>query len=349
MLFGTKQLFIQISHATGMNKRPLQDIVKKNPRSRRPSISMSQPTSREVPTREIPPRPRPEKTRGARPLSNNLATSGLLGREGSKKKKGLFLAVGSIAAGILLIAFFLSMIFSGATVTVFPKQQNDIFIDGSFIARKEPQTGELGYTTLTLDRTQTIAVDSTKQEDVQEYAVGEIIVFNEFDQNPQRLIKNTRFESPDGKIYRIRESVTVPGMTVGSGGQLEPGKLEVTVYADEPGDEYNVEQAQFTIPGFEGTPRFSKFYARSKTSIGGGYDGIRLVLDEKVEQSAREQLREQLIEELKEAVFNSSEKPEEFHLYENAVFIDFEALPTTESEDKQVEIREKGIIQAILF
>ena len=42
---------------------------------------------------------------------------------------------------------------------------------------------------------------------------GKIIVYNNFSSEPQRLIIRTRFESPEGLVYRIPESIVVPGKT----------------------------------------------------------------------------------------------------------------------------------------
>ena len=48
-------------------------------------------------------------------------------------------------------------------------------------------------------------------------ASGQIIVYNAYNDNNQKLIKNTRFETPDGKIYRIQASIIVPGTKVEEG------------------------------------------------------------------------------------------------------------------------------------
>ena len=348
-----------------MQKRPLQDIVSKNARPQRRSSVRSEPAPQpthsehtDVEEEVMIPKRNRESTFSRR--SKNIEESNIPSRRitslsqpvratKSSGNNAWIAVVGIIALVILGLAFLLSMLFSGATITVYPKQQNDVFIDGTFIAKKEPLTGELGYNLLTFERTESDVVEATRQEETEEYATGEIVVFNEFDDNPQRLIKNTRFESPDGKIYRIRESATVPGMTTDENGKEVPGTVELTVYADEPGEDYNVGITEFSIPGFEGTARFSKFKARSKTPIEGGFSGTRLALDAGVEDSTRELLHETLIADLKAEAFSEEKKPDGFHLYETAVFIEFDALPNAEAGESQVEIREKGTLYAVLF
>jgi len=61
----------------------------------------------------------------------------------------------------------------------------------------------------------------------------------------------------------------------------KPGSVEVEVAADAPGDKYNVGFSDFTIPGFAGTPKFQKFFARSKTEIKGGAAGEGRIVGKK--------------------------------------------------------------------
>ena len=91
--------------------------------------------------------------------------------------------------------------------------------------------------------------------------------------DPQRLITRTRFQSPEGLIYRIAESAVVPGKTTKNGVDT-PGSIEVTVFADEAGDKYNIKKTDFTIPGFKSdASRFKNIYARSSTDMTGGFVG----------------------------------------------------------------------------
>jgi hypothetical protein len=112
----------------------------------------------------------------------------------------------------------------------------------------------------------------TGVKEVETKASGQIIIYNAFSSATQPLVRNTRFETPDGKIYRIKQSLSVPGASI-KDGETIPGSIEATVYADEAGEEYNISLTDFTIPGFKGGPRFDKFYARSKTPMSGGFMG----------------------------------------------------------------------------
>jgi len=120
-----------------------------------------------------------------------------------------------------------------------------------FIAVSEKETGGVPFDIMLVDEVGLKEVQSTSEDTVKEKASGQITVFNDFNENTQRLIKNTRFETSEGLIYRIQNSVVVPGQTVDSSGKTVPGSIVVTVYSDQPGEKYNIGLTDFTIPGFK--------------------------------------------------------------------------------------------------
>lgn len=102
-----------------------------------------------------------------------------------------------------------------------------------------------------------------------EKAHGKIVISNTYDGEPQPLVATTRFESSDGKIFRLVRGVTVPGVSEVSG-KNEPGVVEAEVVADEAGESYNIDSSTFTIPGFKGSPKYDKFLAKSTGKMTGG-------------------------------------------------------------------------------
>ena len=105
-------------------------------------------------------------------------------------------------------------------------------------------------------------------------AVGSIDVYNAYSSGPQVLVKTTRFTAPDGKIYRLNNTVTVPGATT-SNGKLIPSSIEATVTADQPGAGYNISTTTtFRIPGFQNTAKYDGFYADSVGPLTGGFVGV---------------------------------------------------------------------------
>ena len=142
---------------------------------------------------------------------------------------------------------------------------------------------------------------SSGVEDVANRATGRIVVYNAYGASVQQLVRRTRFAAPDGKIFRLKETAFVPGAATVNG-TLEAGALEVDVIADQPGDAYNIELTDFTIPGFKGSAKYDKFYARSKTPMSGGFIGrAAVVRDEDV--AVASQSLEQVLKNKLDAAF----------------------------------------------
>ncbi len=196
-----------------------------------------------------------------------------------------------ISAIILIGAAFAFNAFAQSSISVIPKR-DIIPMDQMLSASKTPAEGALGFAVMKIASSETREVAATGEKAVTAKASGRIVIYNE-QTTTQRLIKNTRFQSPSGKIYRINESINVPKATVKSG-KAAPGTFEITVYADEAGTEYNSEPVDFTVPGLKGSAIYEKVYARSKGPLTGGASGtIKSVSDADLKQ-AGEDLRIQL-------------------------------------------------------
>ncbi|TSC60151.1 MAG: Uncharacterized protein LiPW15_29 [Parcubacteria group bacterium LiPW_15] len=108
-------------------------------------------------------------------------------------------------------------------------------------------------------------------------AEGRITIFNAYSSKSQQLVATTRFETPDGKILRLKSQITVPGAKI-QDGKIIPSSIEADIIADKPGAEYNVGPIEkLTIPGFEGSPRFDGFYGKIDSQLKGGFVGVRQV------------------------------------------------------------------------
>lgn len=190
----------------------------------------------------------------------------------SKKKQWIF----GTATAIVIAIFIFSMmtVFASATIDIVPKSQ-EIDVNMEITAASEVATSSVKYEVIKLSNSKTVSVPATGEEAAEVKASGKIVIYNNFSSDPQRLIIRTRFETPDGLIYRIPESVVVPGKTIKDGKEV-PGSLETTVFADEAGEKYNIKKTDFTIPGFKNdATRFKTIYARSSTEMTGGFVGKR--------------------------------------------------------------------------
>lgn len=253
----------------------------------------------------------------------------------------------SIAAVALIFLFFsFSGLFAGAVVKITPARVHSI-IDGQFNAYKETKDGELQYDVVILSGQASVDVPATEERNVERKAFGQIIVYNTYSSAPQRLITNTRFSASDGKIYRVKDSVVVPGTTM-NGSETIPGSVEATIYADEPGEKYNIGLVDFTIPGFKGDPRYEKFYARSKTEMKGGFSGtMKFPSDAEIkiaEDGLKEKVRGQIISDAR------AQTPSGFILYDDGIFITFDDGDVPEaSGGSAVTITQRGTLHGIIF
>lgn len=338
-----------------MPKKPLQDIVPK------PSIPRRVVREEEQET-DLPQAAAPKKTEQKKdePVSSTASyqesrrasadeyPEPLIRKQRSSKKRFPWLLTGGVGiVALVVVVFLLSFAFSGATITVYPKHQ-DAFVNGDFIATQESVPGQLQFKTTAIEKTISKEVPATKSENVNERATGKITIYNNFDDKPQRLITNTRFETKDGKIFRIRNSITVPGKTTDSSGAGVPGSIEATVTADEPGESYNIGPSDFKIPGFEGTPRYDGFYASSKGPMAGGFEGKRNTIEDSERTAIQNDLEASLKTDLTAQAKQPEQIPDGYYAFDGAYFYEFEVLPI-ENDGNNVKIQVKGVLHNVLF
>jgi hypothetical protein len=167
-----------------------------------------------------------------------------------------------------------------------------------------PKEGKIRGKLFSFTEETTRTFPTTGKDKVVAKAQGTITIFNAFSAKPQALVATTRFESPDGKIFRLVKAVAVPGATVANG-STKPASVAAEVQADQPGALYNIGPADFTIPGFKGTSKFTGFYAKSYAPMKGGAEGHTVVATEDDLAGARRVLREELTAMLAEKLNQS--------------------------------------------
>lgn len=114
-------------------------------------------------------------------------------------------------------------------------------------------------------------------EIIERRATGIITIWNAYSSARQPLVQNTRFITPDGKVYRLTSPVVVPGATI-IGGRIQASSIEAEVVADAPGEAYNISPvARLRLPGFQGSPRYNDFHGELKKGASGGFMGERKV------------------------------------------------------------------------
>ncbi len=248
--------------------------------------------------------------------------------------------------GVLALAgggFLLLNIFSYVNVNVTPKQQA---VDVNLPIRASATGGrDVGLEVIRLEERGTFGSAVTEVRNVNEKASGQVVIYNAYSQEPQTLVVGTRLEAPNGKIYRLSNAVKVPGTKV-EGGKITPQGVEVTAVADKPGPEYNAALTDFTIPGFKGTPRYQKFYARSKTEMKGGASGTFNAVSEEDVQKAIESAKEYFARVFQEKI--KANLPEGVLQPENSSRITYTAErvdPPINSEAKEVKVEVLAVFE----
>lgn len=318
----------------------LQDI---KPSDRKPSSRRSS-EPKQAPESDMRRRvPEPEQT--SEPIRRVSASKPHKKRMGGGNRKATLLLIAG-ALAILVLGFIASLVFGGAVLEIQPKQK-DVTVQADFTAHTAPQAGELGYELLTLEATGERQVTATGKEEVSEQAEGIITIYNAHSDTTQRLIKNTRFESPDGLVFRIFESVEIPGRTTGDDGAVVPGSVTARVFADAPGEEYNIAPARFIVPGLRNTDQFDSIYAESNESFAGGFEGERYIIDDSELGAVQESLHDELRDALRTRL--QSERPAGFVLFDDAVRFEFTTLPATETGDNLATVQEQGKLVVPIF
>lgn len=266
-----------------------------------------------------------------------------------RSKKVLYFSV-----GILIIAFVfgISALFKSADIEITPKNEI-VSVNESFKAQKDTSTnGGLVYQIVTTTKDVEKTVPASEETNVERKASGRIVIYNNYSSVPQKLIATTRFETPEGLVYRTKSDVLVPGVQTKDGKSVA-GSIEVMVEADKAGSSYNIGLKDFTIPGFKGTSKYTKIYGRSKTEMTGGFSGIEKVVSEETLSAVNKELEDSLKASLVKDI--TSQIPENFVLYESSVSYDLGSTnqagsPSSASNaTSSVVLKKKGSVSAVMF
>ena len=330
----------------GINRKKMKDVVV-------PPHAKARPPSRENPEPSRPQKPlddwaTPEVRIQENPFfAKERAVTKPLIVERKKKHSRLwlwsFVAMSFVGAGVAILSHF-----SSATIEIVP-QSETFSVAQEFTALKDAPAGELAFHFMSLTEEKSKEVSATIEKTLQKKASGKVIIYNAYSAQSQKLIKNTRLESPDHKIFRIDESVTVPGAKVSGGKIITPGAVEATVYADAPGKEYNIGLADFTIPGFKSDPRYSKFTARGKpdSPIGGGFSGTVKIPSDQDVQNAQSTLRDEIktlaVEKARVQI------PPRVTFFPGSVIIKFEDVPQDFSGNSTAVVSVRATVSIFFF
>ncbi len=247
----------------------------------------------------------------------------------------------------LAVIWYGAAAFSTADVFITPNREAVTFND-MLVASRASTTpdGSIAFQIMTLKDETSGSVPATKSESLTDSAKGVVVLYN-LTTTKQKLIARTRLEATSGKLYRTSNDVTIPAAKTVSG-KLTPGSIEANIQAALPGEAYNTDLTDFTIPGFKGSAKFSKFYGRSKTKISGGFVGTRAIATSDALASARTELKSSLADKLSKKAVDSI--PDGWIMYKDGTFLDLAENQSTDASKKDsVTLTETGTLQAIIL
>ena len=179
----------------------------------------------------------------------------------TKRSVGLYrkIAIFFLIATIILLSFISYFLFASVTITIIPDQErinNNMIIDvydkdNEDIIGGDRIAGIVKKTSMDL----TESYEASGEDVIGEEVAGEVTIYNYYTKN-QPLVATTRLMSPEGRVYRIEETVNVPA----------GGEVVVRVYADEPSINMEIGPTKFTIPGLWAGIQ-DKIYGESKSKI----------------------------------------------------------------------------------
>lgn len=236
--------------------------------------------------------------------------------------------------GVIIAVFFVLLLSGGAIFAVKFLPRVDVKIVMTKTAWEfadEITLKQADGLTQTFSDTKTLSLSfpATGIDKISRYAKGVITIYNAYSSEAQPLVARTRFEAPDGKIFRLVKAITVPPAAV-VGGSIVPSSIDAEVQADKPGVDYNIGPVEkFTIPGFKDSPRYQKFYGESKQSMAGGLVGEAPVATDSDIRKAKDDSRLKADEALTAAIVATM--PNDFKIVDGAT--EFVVLKQTVSDD----------------
>jgi hypothetical protein len=205
-------------------------------------------------------------------------------------KPGRRLPIILVAALIVLLTggTAAAVVLPKAIVTVTPKTdpfKAEIPVRFSTTApRADTKDNIVPAKTIEVTKQGSLKAEATGRSIGGEKARGEITVVNELNRN-QPLVVRTRFQTPDGKVFRAQSGIVVPA----------GGTTTVQVVADEGGADGNLKKgARLAIPGLHST---TAVYGRVDTNLSGGTAADTTTVSGDDVKRAESRLTRQLAEE----------------------------------------------------
>ena len=187
-----------------------------------------------------------------------------------------------------VLIFVFSFKFSRVEIKIWPEVEEANFVE---IVTVDTKAENLDFSKKTIPgrffETEEIFSDSFDSSGkILKKAEGVIRLFNEYTTQDEIWREGTRFVSSDGKLFKSKDKIYVPGAKI-KNGKIEASFVDVPVIAAEGGAEYNIGPSDFSVVAFKGSPRYFKYYGKSFEPMRGGGE-FPVVTKEDLERAEKE-------------------------------------------------------------
>jgi len=257
-----------------------------------------------------------------------------------------------IAAAIIVAVLVLFFILPRADIKLTARKEKisvdlSVLVDKS-ASRIDPELGIIPGQLIKLEKPLSGNFQTSGEKQLNDKATGQVRLYNAYSSSPQTLVATTRLMSSDGKIFRLTKTVVIPGAQIVEG-KIAPSYLDVDVEADQPGSSYNIGPSDFTIPGFEGTAKYTAFYGKSsKPMTGGSTEKIKILTQEDFNR-ARDSLWNGAQEEIKQELIDQAYGTK---LLDDFVQIDLRDVKSSVNVGDKADsftLSIRGVAQAVVF
>lgn len=216
---------------------------------------------------------------------------------------------------------------------------------GSYSVERRAGTAQI----FSAERNLTLTFPASGTKEVSRQARGTLIIYNAYSSDPQPLVAQTRFQTADGKVFRLAKSIVVPAAKI-TEGKIQPSTIEAEAIADKAGAEYNIGPVPYlSVPGFRGTPKYQGFYGEIRTPFSGGFVGTLSVPTSGDITKAKKEVVAKLEAALVGVV--ATEIPADFKMLEGSREFRVRRETVTEEADAagNFSVTTEGVMRAIAF
>lgn len=235
--------------------------------------------------------------------TNKISNPGLSAYANSGNKKFISALLFASLGVFGLIAY---IALPGATIQIVPASTVVTKASNISLTKNPRDSHDLMVYNVASEAELTLTYHSSGTKSLGGNASGTVTIYNISNKN-WPLIKDTRFQTDTGIVFRIKQEINVP-----RGNPDNPGEIQVTVYADPldangaaVGERGNIGPSKFFLPGLKEDTR-QLLYAESAEYMTGGTTDVKTyVTDEDLLAAAskiEEELKEKALSALRKEV-----------------------------------------------